>query len=109
MLNDLFYGMRDIRNQYKEMSVTTNRVGEPIEFLTTRQCNVRIDVNGLDEDVKLYIKFEESADSIAWTEIGTFLIPDSHHGVLFAKFKPYIRYTLIINGQTAGMDVNINF
>lgn len=109
MLNDLFYGMRDIRNQYREASVTTNRIGEPIELLTNRQCNVRIDVEGLEEGITLTIKFEESTDGTSWREIGTFPIYGSHHGILFAKFQPKVRYTLIVEGNNPQLDVTLHF
>ncbi|PGT75538.1 hypothetical protein [Priestia megaterium] len=109
MLNDLFYGMRDTRNKYKEIAVTTNRVGETIELLTDRQCNVRIDVEGLEGDTTLSIKFENSRDGATWTEIGTFPVPDPHHGVLFAKFQPKVRYTLIVEGSSPSLDVSIQF
>lgn len=109
MLNDLFHGMRDIRNQYAETGVTTNRVGRPIELLTDRQCNVRVDVEGLDGDTTLQVKFEESLDGIVFNELGTFPIPDKHHGILFAKFKPYVRYSLIVEGTKPSVDVKLSF
>lgn len=109
MLNDLFYGIRDVRNQYRETGVATNRVGETIELLTDRQCNVRIDVEGLEGDTKLSIKFEESEGGSIWNEIGTFPIPDTHHGVLFAKFKPKVRYTLVVEGTNPNLNVIVQF
>ncbi|WP_445490453.1 hypothetical protein [Niallia sp. 03133] len=108
MLNDLFYGMRDIRNEYKELNVTANKTGEAIQ-LPNSSCNVRIDTEELTGDATLSIKFEESADGVTFNEIGTFPIPDSHHGILFAKFKDYVRYSLIVSGSNPNLNVQICF
>jgi hypothetical protein len=108
MLNDLFYGMRDIRNEYKEVGVTATKTGETIDSLD-RQCNVRVDVEGLEGDATLSIKFEESNDGVTFNEIGTFPIPDANHGVLFATFKDYVRYQLIVGGTNPNMDVTLSF
>lgn len=108
MLNDIFFIMRDIKNQYKETSVTSDRIGEPIHSFY-RQCNVRIDVEGLERDTTLSIRFEESQDGVTFNEIGTFPIPDSHHGILFAKYKDYVRYHLIVGGTNPKLNVTISF
>ncbi|MDM5455233.1 hypothetical protein [Peribacillus simplex] len=108
MLNDLFYGMRDIRNEYKEVGVTATKTGETINSLD-RQCNVRVDVEGLEGDATLSIKFEESNDGVTFNEIGTFPIPDAHHGVLFAAFKDHVRYQLIVGGTNPNMSVTLSF
>lgn len=107
MLNDVFYGMRDIKNEYKETGVTATKTGEAIN--PGRICNVRVDVEGLEGDTTLSIKFEQSADGETWDEIGTFPIPDAHHGVLFANFKKYVRYQLIVGGTNPNMDVTLYF
>ncbi|MBY0003528.1 hypothetical protein H7S55_25640 [Priestia aryabhattai] len=109
MLNHLFYGMRDIRNKYEEKGVTANKVGEPIDLITAGQCNVRVDIEGLEGDASLRIMFEESEEGAKWEEIGTFPIPDAHHGILFANFKPYVRYTLVVGGTKPNLDVTIQF
>lgn len=109
MLNDIFYGMRDIRNAHTEVAVTGDRTGQPMHLLTERQCNVRVDVEGLEGDATLSVMFEESADGVMFHEIGSFPIPDAHHGILFAKFKPYVRYQLIVGGTNPLMDVAIKF
>ncbi|SNT58744.1 hypothetical protein SAMN05444672_1746 [Bacillus sp. OK838] len=108
MLNDVFYIMRDIRNEHKETGVTASRMSEAIHSFD-RQCNVRVDVEGLEGDTTLSIKFEESADGVTFNECGTFPIPDAHHGVLFAKFKDYVRYQLIVGGTDPNMNVTISF
>lgn len=108
MLNDLFYGMRSEENRYGETAVTATRTGEVIHSLQ-RQCNVRVDVEGLEGDVTLSIKFEESTDGVDFAEIGTFPIPDPHHGILFVKFQPYVRYQLIVGGTEPNMNVSISF
>ncbi|MBE1556317.1 hypothetical protein [Sporosarcina limicola] len=109
MLNDLFYRMRDVKNSRKEVAVTGNRTGQPLHLLTERQCNVRIDTEGLEGDATLSIKFEESEDGLEFNEIGTFPIPDPHHGVLFAQFQPYVRYQLIVGGIEPNMNLTISF
>ncbi|PIC78631.1 hypothetical protein CSV75_15930 [Sporosarcina sp. P18a] len=109
MLNDLFYGMRDVKHEYKEAGVTATMTGEAIHLLTARQCNVRVDVEGMTGNATLSIKFEESNDGITFNEIGTFPIPDQHHGVLFAKFKEYVRYQLLVSGTDPNMDISIKF
>lgn len=109
MLNYLFYGMRDVRNQYEEKGVTVNKVGEPIHLITAGQCNVRVDTEGLKDDTSLRIMFEESEDGAEWTELASFPIPDAHHGILFANFKPYVRYTLVVGGTKPNLDVTIQF
>jgi hypothetical protein len=108
MLNDLFYGMRDIRNEYKEVGVTANKTGVAIKSLD-RQCNVRVDVEGLEGDTTLSIKFEESNDGVTFNEIGTFPIPDANHGVLFAAYKDHVRYQLIVGGSNPSMNVTLSF
>ncbi len=109
MLNETFYQMRDIRNAYKETAVVANRTGQPIHFPVTRQCNVRVDIEGLEDDTALSIKFEESTDGVTFNEIATFPIPDPHHGILFAKFKDYVRYQLIVGGTDPNMNITISF
>ena len=109
MLNDIFYGVRDIRDEYKEVAVTGDRTGQPI-LLHQRQCNVRVDIKeGFEGDTTLSIRFEESADGVTFNEIGTFPIPDAHHGILFAKFKDYVRYSLVVGGTNPNMNVTISF
>lgn len=107
MLNDIFYGMRDIKNEYKEAGVTATKTGEAIDI--SRICNVRVDVEGLEGDTTLSIKFEQSADDETWDEIGTFPIPDAHHGVVFVNFKKYVRYQLIVGGTKPNMNVTVAF
>ena len=109
MLNDLFYGMRDINNKYKEVAVTENRIGAPIHLLADKKCNIRVDTEGLEGDVTLSIKFEESADGVTFNEIGTFPIPDAHHGIIFAKFKDYVRYSLVVAGTAPNLNVTVSF
>jgi len=109
MLNDLFYGMRNIENEYKETNVTATRICPPIKMAGVRQCNVRVDVEGLDGDATLSVRFEESADGVLFNEVGTFPIPDAHHGILFAKFKEYVRYSLIVGGTSPNLNVTVSF
>lgn len=109
MLNEMFYGMRDIKNEYKEVGVTATKTGEAIHMLGVKQCNVRVDVEGLEGDATLSIKFEESADGVAFNEIGTFPLPDAHHGILFATFKDHVRYQLIVGGTKPNMNVTLSF
>ncbi|MEH7144753.1 hypothetical protein [Priestia megaterium] len=108
-MNDLFYGMRDVRNQYEEKGVMADRVGEPIHLITAGQCNVRVDTEGLKDDTSLRIMFEESEDGVRWTELASFPIPDAHHGLLFVNFKPYVRYTLVVGGTNPELDVMLHF
>lgn len=109
MLNHLFYGMRDVRNKYEEKDVTVNKVGEPIHLITAGQCNVRVDTEGLEKDTSLRIMFEESEEGAKWEEIGTFPIPDAHHGILFANFKPYVRYKILPSGSNPKLNLTICF
>ncbi|MFD1387649.1 hypothetical protein ACFQ4Z_12640 [Oceanobacillus oncorhynchi subsp. oncorhynchi] len=109
MLNDVFHIMRDVNNQYKETGVTATKTGEAIHLPTVKQANVRVDVEGLDGDATLSIKFEESTDGVTFNEIGTFPIPDAHHGILFAKFQPYVRYELIVGGTDPNLNVELSF
>lgn len=109
MLNDLFYGNRDIKNEYTEVGVKANKTGEAIHMPSTRQCNIRVDVEGLEDNTTISVKFEESNDGVTFSEIGTFPIPDSAHGILLAKYKSYIRYQLIVSGTNPNLDVIIRF
>ena len=109
MLNDLFYGMRDINSEYTEVGVKANKTGKAIHMPVTRQCNIRVDVEGLEDKAALAVMFEESNDGVTFSEIGTFPIPDSAHGILFAKYKSYIRYQLIVGGTNPNLDVIIRF
>lgn len=109
MINDVFHIMRDSKREYKEAAVTESRTGEAIHLLVDRVCNVRIDVEGFTADTTLSVKFEESETGMEFNEIGTFPIPDAHHGILFAKFKPYVRYTLIVGGTDPKLNVNVWF
>ncbi|MGG0176440.1 hypothetical protein [Gottfriedia acidiceleris] len=108
MLNHLFYGMRDVKNEYTMKGVTANETSEAIE-LNGHACAVRVDVAGLVGDTTLSIKFEESSDGVTFNEIGTFPIPVSPHGVMFAKNKDYVRYALIVGGTTPNLDVTLRF
>jgi hypothetical protein len=108
MLNHVFYGMRDVSNEYKETGITSTMTGEAIK-LNSAIANVRVDVEGLEGDTTLSIKFEESNDGVTFNEIGTFPIPDAHNGILFAKFKDYVRYQLIVGGSEPNLNVKISF
>lgn len=109
MLNDLFYAMRDVKNEYKETEVTANKIGPVVEQVGVKQSNIRVDVEGLTGDATLSIRFEESENGTDFNEIGTFPIPDAHHGIVFAKFKPYVRYTLLVGGTDPKLNVNVWF
>jgi hypothetical protein len=108
MLNHLFYGMRDVKNIYEVKDVTANVTSEAIE-LSGHVCAVRVDVEGLTGDATLRIKFEESADGVTFNEIGTFPVPDSPHGIMFAKNKDYVRYELIVDGTEPNLNVTLSF
>jgi hypothetical protein len=109
MLNHIFNVMRDIRREHKERNVTENRTSKVIHLPTDYVVNVRVDTEGWTDDLKLSIKFEESQDNVAFREIGTFLIPDAHHGILFCKFTEYLRYTIIIDGKEPNLNVTVQF
>lgn len=109
MINDVFHIMRDSKREYKEAAVTESRTGQAIHLLVDKVCNVRVDSEGLNGDTTLSVRFEESENGTDFNEIGTFPIPDEHHGILFAKHKAYVRYTLIVGGTDPKLNVNVWF
>ncbi|WP_338782488.1 hypothetical protein [Metabacillus sp. FJAT-52054] len=108
MLNHLFYGMRDIKNIYENTDVKENVTSEAIK-LNGFVCAVRVDVEGLNNDTTLAIKFEESQDGVTFNEIGTFPITETPHGVMFVKNKDYVRYQLIVGGTSPSLQVKLSF
>jgi hypothetical protein len=109
MLNHIFNVMRDIRREHKERNVTENRTSKVIHLPVDYVCNVRVDTEGWTDDLRLSIKFEESADGVTFREIGSYPIPDAHHGIMFAKFYEYVRYTLIMDGEKPNLNVTVQF
>lgn len=110
MLSHHFAIMRDAKRQYIETDVTEERVGPAIHLLTESICNVRIDIEGVTDATALSIRFEQSEDGNEWDdEIGTFPIPDEHHGIIFAKFKEYVRYVLLVDGADQPLTVSVWF
>jgi hypothetical protein len=108
MLNHIFSVMRDVRREYTENNITESRIGKVLHLPADMVCNVRVDVKGLTDSVNLSIKFEGMSQEGIFHEIGTFPIPDSAHGILFAKFTEHVRYQLILTGE-ADLDVIIRF
>ena len=108
MLSHLFYGMRDVKNEYEMEGVTANVTSEAIQ-LNGHVCAVRVDMEGLTGDATLSIKFEESEDGVTFNEIGTFPIVEIPHGVMFAKNKDYVRYQLVVGGTAPELNVKLSF
>jgi hypothetical protein len=100
--------MRDIKREHKETNVTENRTGKIIHLPTDYICNVRVDTEGLTDGIKMSIKFEEW-DGSTFREIGTFPIPDSHHGLVFSKFTDHVRYTILLDGNNPNLNVTVQF
>lgn len=109
MLNHIFNVVRDSRREYKETGVTANRTSKAIHLPVDYVVNCRIDTEGWSDDLKLSIKFEESQDGITFREIAVFNIPDAHHGILFAKFTDYVRYTIIVDCDEPNLNVTVQF
>lgn len=108
MLSYIFNVMRDVKREYTETNVTETRVGKVIHLPADSMVNVRVDTEGLTEGVSLAIKFEEPNGN-GFREIGSFPVPDAAHGILFAKFTEYVRYTLIIDGENPNLNVKMSF
>ncbi|MFD4058792.1 hypothetical protein [Streptomyces californicus] len=100
--------MRDIKNEYKELNVTSNVTSEPLQLLG-ELINLRVDVEGLKGDTTLAIKIEQSKDGVNFVEYATYPVPDEHHGIIFPRFFEYGRYELIVNGSKANMNVTLSF
>lgn len=109
MVLNMFEGARDVTLERVESNVTTDKTGEAIHMPAIKVCNVLVETRGLDGDVTLSIRFEESEDGQSFEEIGTFPIPFQRHGILFAKRKDYVRYTLIVGGSEPSLDVTVKF
>lgn len=110
MVLSIFEGVRDVTLTRKEVKVTENKTGEVIKLPAVNECNVLIETKGLEGDASLSIKVEESKDGESnFTEIATFPVPDARHGILFAKRKDYVRYSLIVSGSEPELDVTIKF
>lgn len=109
MLNHHFHVMRDIRDEKKELAVTTNRISQPFKLFSD-VINLRVDVlKGWNDSTKLAVKLEWSKDGNEFLEVGTFPIIDEHHGIMAIKFGDYVRYTLIVEGENQNIDVVLRF
>lgn len=108
MLLKIFEGARDITTMKKEENITENRTGT-IYLPAIDVCNVLITTDGLQGDVTLSIKFEESIDGTTYNEIGTFPVHERRHGIIFAKNHDHVRYTLLVEGTELNLNTVINF
>ncbi len=105
----MFEGSRDALLSYGESNVTTNTTSEVIHMPAVNECNILVETQGLEGDAALSIKFEESDNGTDFTEVGTFPVHESRYGILFAKRKNYVRYTLQVSGTSPSLTVAIKF
>lgn len=106
----MFEGARDITLERREINVTTDKTGEDVHLPAINECNVLVEVSGLEGNTSLSIRFEESDyGGTDYNEIATFPVSTDRHGILFAKEKDYIRYSLIVSGTDPDIDVTIKF